>query len=121
MAVISRVLWRSSSPTLLLTQACLAQVTQEHAQARVESPQRRRLPNLSGQSVPVLHHSQNKEVSPYIQVRPPIQHFSLYCLFSPATFLYNPFQLTGTAVSPLELKLLLLHGMKDLIKIVLLV
>lgn len=34
------------------------------------------------------------------------RHLFLYCLLSPATCLYTPFQLTGTAAFPLELKLL---------------
>jgi len=62
MVEVGRDLCGSSSPTPLLKQDCLKQAAQDLVQAGLEYLQRRRLHNLSGQPVLVLHHPQSEEV-----------------------------------------------------------
>jgi len=50
------------------------QVAKESAQIGFEQLQRRRLHNLSEQSIPVLCHPQRKEVLPHIQMELPMFH-----------------------------------------------
>jgi len=65
---VGRDLCGSSSPTPLLKQGHLQQAAQELVQAGLEYLQRRRLHNLPGQPVPVLHHPQSEEVLPHLQL-----------------------------------------------------
>ena len=67
---VGRDLCGSSSPTLLPKQGHLQQAAQDHVQAGLEYLQRRRLHNLPGQPVPVLHHPQREEVLPHVQTEP---------------------------------------------------
>jgi len=62
MVGVGRDLWGSSSPTPLPKQGHLQQAAQDLVQVGLEYLQRRRLHNLPGQPVPVLHHPQSKEV-----------------------------------------------------------
>ena len=68
MVGVGRDLWRSASPTQLLKQDHLEQVSQNRVQVGSESLQRRRLHNLSGQPVPVLGHPQREDVFPHIEM-----------------------------------------------------
>jgi len=61
-----RDLWRLSSPSILLQH-----VTRHNVQVGFEYLHRRRLYNLSGQSVPVLCHPHSKEVFLHIQMELP--------------------------------------------------
>ena len=72
---VGRDLCGSSSPTLLLKQVHLQQAAQDLVQAGLEYLQRRRLHNLPGQPVPVLHHPQREEVLPYVQLELPVPQF----------------------------------------------
>ena len=56
-------------------QGHLKQVAQDHVQVGFEYLQRRRLHNLSGQPVPVLHHPQRDEVLLHVQMELPMFHF----------------------------------------------
>jgi len=62
-----RDLCGSSSPTLPPKWGHLQQAAQDLVQAGLEYLQRRRLLNLPGQPVPVLHHPQSEEVLPHAQ------------------------------------------------------
>jgi len=62
---VGRDLWRSSSPTPLPKQGHLKQGAQDCVQVGFKYLQRRRLHNPSGQAVPVLSHSQSKEIFPH--------------------------------------------------------
>ena len=64
---VGRDLCGSASPTLLPKQGHLQQAAQVLVQAGLEYLQRRRLHNLPGQPVPVLHHPQREEVLPHVQ------------------------------------------------------
>ena len=75
MVGLRRDLWGSSSPTPLTKQGHLEQAAQDHVQAGFEYLQRRRLHNLSGQPVPVLHHPQSEEVLPPVQTELPMLQF----------------------------------------------
>nr|XP_009479083.1 PREDICTED: transmembrane protein C5orf28 homolog [Pelecanus crispus] len=70
--VVGRVFWRSSSPSPLLKQAHVEPVAQHHVQTAFEYLQGCRLPNLSGQPVPVHSHHHRENVFPYIQEEPPV-------------------------------------------------
>jgi len=72
---IGRDLCGSSSPTPLTKQGHLEQATRDLVQTGFEYLQRRRLHNLPGQPVPVLHHPQREEVLPHIQVELPVLQF----------------------------------------------
>ena len=58
-----------------LVQPRLQQAAQDHVQAGLEYLQRRRLHNLPGQPVPVLHHPQREEVLPHVQLELPVLQF----------------------------------------------
>ena len=80
----------SSSLTPLPKQGHPEQAAQHRVQAGLEYLQRRRLHNLPGQPVPVLHHPQSEEVLPHVQMEPPIPSskadsmtFSSSCRSSP--------------------------------------
>ena len=75
MVGVGRDLYGSSSPTLLPKQGHLQQAAQDLVQAGLEYLQRRRLHNLPGQPVPVLHHPQSEEVLPHIQMELPVLQF----------------------------------------------
>jgi len=68
MVGVGRDLWGSPSSTSLPKQGHLDQVAQDLVQVGFEYLQRRRLHNLPGQPVPVLHHPQSKEVLPCLQM-----------------------------------------------------
>lgn len=53
----------------------LQQVAQKGVQESFEYFQRKKLYNLSGQSVPVLYHSYSKEVFTYIHIELPVFQF----------------------------------------------
>ena len=72
MVGIGRDLCESSSPTPLPKQGHLQQAAQDLVQAGLEYLQRRRIPSLSGQPVPVLHHPQREEVLPRVQMELPM-------------------------------------------------
>jgi len=65
---VGRDLCGSSSPTPLPKQGHLQQAAQDCIQAGLKYLQRRRLHNLPGQPVPMLHHPQSKEVLPHVQM-----------------------------------------------------
>jgi len=75
MVRVGRDLCGSSSPTPLLKQDHLQQAAQDRIQAGLEYLQRRRLHNLPGQPVPVLHHPQREEVLPHVQTELPMLQF----------------------------------------------
>jgi len=75
MAGVGRDLCGSSSPTLLLKQGLLQQAADDLVQAGPEYLQRRRIHNLPGQPVPVLHHLQREEVLPHVQTELPMLQF----------------------------------------------
>ena len=64
----------SSSPTPLPKQGHLHQAAQDLVQAGLQYLQRRRLHNLPGQPVPVLHHPQREEVLPHVQTELHLLH-----------------------------------------------
>ena len=72
MVGVGRDLCGSSSPTPLPKQGHVEQVAQDLIQVGSEYLHRRRIHNLSGQPVPVLHHPQSK-------VLPQRSHPSLDC------------------------------------------
>jgi len=72
---VGRDLCGSSSPTPLPKQGHLQQAAQDCVQAGLEYLQRRRLHNLPGQPVPVLHHPQREEVLPCVQMELPMLQF----------------------------------------------
>jgi len=72
MVGVGRDLWALSCPIPLPKQCHLEQATQDHVQVGLEYLQRRRLHNLSGQPVPVLHHPQSEEVLPHTQMELPM-------------------------------------------------
>jgi len=72
---VGRDLCGSSSPTPLLKQDHLQQAAQDLVQAGLEYLQRRRLHNLPGQPVLVLHHPQREEVLPRVQMELPVPQF----------------------------------------------
>ena len=72
---VGRKLWGTPSPTPLPKQGHLEQVAQDLIQAGFEYLQRRRIPSLSGQPVPVLHHPQREEVLPRVQLELPLLQF----------------------------------------------
>ena len=74
MSGVGRDLWGSPSPTPLLKQGHPEQAAQDRVQAGLEYLQRRRLHNLPGQPVPVLHHPQ-REVLPRVQTELPLLQF----------------------------------------------
>ena len=65
MVGVGRDLCGSSSPSPLPKQGHLQKAAQDLVQPGLEYLQRRRLHNLSGQPVPVLHHPQSEEVLLY--------------------------------------------------------
>ena len=75
MVGVGRDLCGSSSPILLPKQGHIQQAAQELVQAGPEYLQRRRLHNLPGQPVTVLHHPQRKEVLPHVQTELPVPQF----------------------------------------------
>jgi len=75
MVWVERDLRGSSSPTTLSKQGCLEQVAQELVKVGFEYFQRRRLQNLSGKPVPVLHHPQSEEFLPHVQLELPVIQF----------------------------------------------
>ena len=62
----------SSSPSPLPKQGHLQQAAQDLVQTDLEYLQRRRLHNLPGQPVPVLHHPQREEVLPHVHTELPM-------------------------------------------------
>jgi len=68
MVGVGRDLCGSSSPISLSKQGLLQQAAQDLVQAGLEYLQSRRIHNLSGQPVPVLHHPQREEVLPCLNV-----------------------------------------------------
>jgi len=72
---VGRDLCGSSSPTPLLKQGHLQQAVEDFVQVGLEYLQRRRIHNLSGQPVPVLHHPQNEEDLPHVQLELPMLQF----------------------------------------------
>jgi len=72
---VGRDLWGSSSPTVLPKQGHLEQVAQDFVQVDFEYLQRRSLHNVPGQPVPVLCHSQDKEVLLCVQLELPVLQF----------------------------------------------
>jgi len=72
---VRRDLWGSSDPTPLPKQDHLEKAAQDLVQVGLEYLQRRRLHNLSGQPVPVLHHPQSEEVLPHVQMELPVLQF----------------------------------------------
>jgi len=75
MVGVGRDLWGSSSPTLLLKQGRLQQAAKDLVQTGLEYLQRRRLHQLPGQLVPVLHHPQSEVVLPQVQTELPMLQF----------------------------------------------
>jgi len=75
MVGVGRDLWGSSSPTPLPKQGHLQQAAQDLVQEGLVYLQRRRHHNPSGQPVPVLHHPQNEEVLPHVQMELPMLRF----------------------------------------------
>ena len=75
LAGVGRDLCGSPSPTPLLKQGHLQQAAQDLVQAGLEYLQRRRLHNLPGQPVPLLHHPQSEEVLPCVQTVLPMLPF----------------------------------------------
>jgi len=75
MVGVGRDLCGSSSPTLLPKQGHLQQAARDCVQAGLEYLQRRRVHNLPGQPVPVLHHPQRVEVLPHVQTELPFLQF----------------------------------------------
>jgi len=75
MVGIGRDLCGSSSPIPLPKLADLQQAAQDLSQVGLEYLQRRRLHNLPGQPVPVLHHPQSEEVLPRVQMELPMIQF----------------------------------------------
>ena len=75
MVGIRKDLWGSSSPTPLSKQVDLEQVAQDSIQVGFEYLQRRRLHNASVLPIPVLCHSQSKEVLPHVQLDLPMHQF----------------------------------------------
>jgi len=65
---VGRDLCGSSNPTPLPKQGHREQVAKDLIQAGFEYLQRRRIHNLPGQPVPVLHHPQSEEVLPHVQL-----------------------------------------------------
>jgi len=72
---VERDLCGSSSPTPLLKQGHLQQAAQDLDQAGIEYLQRRRLQNLPGQPVLVLHHPQREAVLPHVRTELPVLQF----------------------------------------------
>ena len=72
---VGRDLCGSSSPTPLLKKSHPEQAAQDLVQAGLEYLQKRRIHNLPGQPVPVLHHPQREEVLPHVQVELPKLQF----------------------------------------------
>ena len=72
MAGVGRDLCGSSSPILLPKQGHLQQAAQDLVQAGLEYLQKRRLHNIPGQPVLVLHHPQREEVLPHVQMELPL-------------------------------------------------
>jgi len=64
MSGVGRDLCGSSSATPLPKQGHLQQAAQDLVQAGLEYLQRRRIHNLSGQPIPVLHHPLSEQVLP---------------------------------------------------------
>jgi len=62
---VGRDLCGSSSPTPLPKQGHIQHAAQDLVQADLEYLQRRRLHNLPGQPLPVLHHPQREEILPH--------------------------------------------------------
>ena len=75
MVGVGRDLCGSSSPIPLPKQSHPEQAAQDLVQAGFEYLRRRRLHNLSGQPVPVLHHPQSEEVLPHVQLELPVLQF----------------------------------------------
>jgi len=75
MVVVGRDLCGSSSPPPLPKQGRLQQAAQDRVQVGLEYLQRRRLHNLPGQPVTVLHHPQREEVLPHVQTDLPLLQF----------------------------------------------
>ena len=75
MVEVGRDLWISSSPNPLLKQDHLEHVAQDHVQAGLEYPQRRRLHKLSGQPIQVLCHPHSRKVSPHVRMELPLFQF----------------------------------------------
>ena len=75
MVGVGRDLCGSSSPTLLPKQGHLQQAAEDLIQAGLEYLQKRRLQNLPGQPVPVLHHPQSDKVPPHVQTELPVLKF----------------------------------------------
>jgi len=75
MVGVGRDLWGSSSPIPLPKQVHLEQTAQDLVQVGFEYLQRRRIHNLSGEPVPVLHHPQSEEVLPHVQMELPMLQF----------------------------------------------
>ena len=75
MVEVGRDLCGSSSPNLLPKQGHLQHAAQELVQANLEYLQRRRLHNLHGQPVPVLHHPQREEILHHVQTELPVLQF----------------------------------------------
>ena len=74
MVGVGRDLCGSSSPTPLPKQGHLLAV-EDFIQAGLEYLQRRRLHNLPGQPVPVLHHPQREEIFPHAETELPVLQF----------------------------------------------
>ena len=72
---VGRDLCGSSSPTPLPKQGRQQQAAQDRVQVGLEYLQRRRLHNLPGQPVTVLHHPQREEVLPHVQTDLPLLQF----------------------------------------------
>ena len=75
MVGVGRDLCGSFSTTHLPKQGHLQQAAQDLVQVGLEYLRRRRLHNLSGQPVPVLHHPQREEVLPHVQMDLPMLQF----------------------------------------------
>ena len=75
MVGVGRDLCCSSSPTPMPKQGHLLQAAQDHVHLGLEYLQRRRLHNLPGQPVPVLHHPQSEAVLPHLQLELPMLQF----------------------------------------------
>ena len=71
---VGRDLCGSSSPTPLSKQSHIEQAAQDLVQAGLEYLQKR-IDNLPGQPIPVLHHPQSKEVLPHVQLELPVLQF----------------------------------------------
>jgi len=72
---IGKDLWTLSGPTTMLKQGHLEPTAQDCIQAAFQYLQGWRLHKLSGQLMPVLGHSHNKEVFPKVQREPPVFQF----------------------------------------------